>query len=30
VSSQGDYDVRLDEKFGPLELIDVDAEAARA
>jgi mannose-6-phosphate isomerase-like protein (cupin superfamily) len=24
----GDYDIRLDEKFGPLELIDVGAEAA--
>jgi mannose-6-phosphate isomerase-like protein (cupin superfamily) len=24
----GDYDIRLDEKFGPLELIDVAAEAA--
>src|SRR5918912_2441798 len=28
VSTQGDYDIRLDEKFGPLELIDVGAEAA--
>jgi mannose-6-phosphate isomerase-like protein (cupin superfamily) len=24
----GDYDIHLDEKFGPLELIDVAAEAA--
>ncbi|HEX2105628.1 MAG TPA: cupin domain-containing protein [Solirubrobacteraceae bacterium] len=24
----GDYDIRLDEKFGPLQLIDVGAEAA--
>src|SRR3954463_10534098 len=28
VSSPGDYDIRLDEKFGALELIDVGAEAA--
>jgi mannose-6-phosphate isomerase-like protein (cupin superfamily) len=28
VSSPGDYDIRLEEKFGPLELIDVGAEAA--
>jgi mannose-6-phosphate isomerase-like protein (cupin superfamily) len=26
--SPGDYDIRLDDKFGPLALIDVDAEAA--
>jgi mannose-6-phosphate isomerase-like protein (cupin superfamily) len=26
--SEGDYDIRLDDKFGPLTLIDVDAEAA--
>jgi mannose-6-phosphate isomerase-like protein (cupin superfamily) len=25
---RGDYEIRLDEKFGPLELIDVAAEAA--
>jgi mannose-6-phosphate isomerase-like protein (cupin superfamily) len=25
---RGDYDIRLDAKFGPLELIDVAAEAA--
>jgi mannose-6-phosphate isomerase-like protein (cupin superfamily) len=28
VSTPGDYDIHLDEKFGPLELIDVGAEAA--
>jgi mannose-6-phosphate isomerase-like protein (cupin superfamily) len=28
VSTQGDYDIHLHEKFGPLELIDVGAEAA--
>jgi mannose-6-phosphate isomerase-like protein (cupin superfamily) len=26
--SEGDYDIRLDDKFGPLTLIDIDAEAA--
>jgi mannose-6-phosphate isomerase-like protein (cupin superfamily) len=26
--SEGDYDIRLDDKFGPLALIDIDAEAA--
>jgi mannose-6-phosphate isomerase-like protein (cupin superfamily) len=26
--SEGDYDIRLDDKFGHLTLIDVDAEAA--
>jgi mannose-6-phosphate isomerase-like protein (cupin superfamily) len=26
--SEGDYDIRLDEKFGHLALIDLDAEAA--
>ena len=26
--SEGDYDIRLDDKFGHLALIDVDAEAA--
>jgi mannose-6-phosphate isomerase-like protein (cupin superfamily) len=28
VSAHGDYDIRLDERFGPLELIDIAAEAA--
>jgi len=28
VSTPGDYDIRLDTKFGPLEVIDVAAEAA--
>ena len=27
-TSHGDYEIHLDEKFGPLELIDVAAEAA--
>jgi mannose-6-phosphate isomerase-like protein (cupin superfamily) len=27
-SAPGDYDIRLDEKFAPLQLIDVGAEAA--
>jgi mannose-6-phosphate isomerase-like protein (cupin superfamily) len=26
--SEGDYDIRLDDKFGHLALIDIDAEAA--
>ncbi len=26
--SEGDYDIRLDDKFGQLALIDIDAEAA--
>jgi mannose-6-phosphate isomerase-like protein (cupin superfamily) len=28
MSSPGDYDIHLDDKYGRLELIDIDAEAA--
>ena len=28
MSTRGDYDIHLDERFGPLEVIDVGAEAA--
>ena len=27
-ATPGDYDIRLDERYGPLELIDIAAEAA--